>query len=216
MWRYLAVSRENELGSTRINFESAWMGSDKQKLDDELFPARLNYASVPNTEADWKGFDSAWLSIIILLSCQVVSADQTPLFRHRTIFLINSNIYKAHSVVAAIWFYFIMIGSSTHMFKAHLPVIIDYVGLGTRNINEFILIWIAAAIALIVYSSQTLIHDHASPIFSIVYASLVIGHFLFPLVRRTSFLYGVLLLIGIVATIFYALGIFRFKYGYWL
>jgi hypothetical protein len=61
---------------------------------------------------------------------------------------------------------------------------------------------------LIVYSSQTIGSDRASPIFAVVYASLVVGHFLVPISRRTPVLYGVLLLIGIFSTIFYAVGNF--------
>jgi hypothetical protein len=67
---------------------------------------------------------------------------------------------------------------------------------------------IAAAIALIVYASQTLGSERCSPLFAVVYASLVIGHFLFPIPRRTPVVYGVLLTIGIVSTIYYALGTF--------
>jgi hypothetical protein len=65
---------------------------------------------------------------------------------------------------------------------------------------------IATAITLIVFSSQTFVAGRHSPIFAVVFASLVIGHFLFPIARRTPILYGSLLLIGIVSTVFYALG----------
>jgi hypothetical protein len=64
----------------------------------------------------------------------------------------------------------------------------------------------ATGIALIVYASQTFTDDHASPIFAVVYASLVLGHFLVPIPRRTRHMYGVLLIIGIVSTVFYAVG----------
>jgi hypothetical protein len=88
-----------------------------------------------------------------------------------------------------------------HTVKAHLPVLIDYFGL-------------AAAIALIVYASQTLGSDRVSPLFAVVYASLVIGHLLFPIPRRTPILYGVLLTIGIVSTVYYALGTFRSEFRF--
>jgi hypothetical protein len=64
----------------------------------------------------------------------------------------------------------------------------------------------ATGIALIVYSSQTFARHHASPVFAVVYSSLVLGHFLVPVTRRVPILYGTLLVIGIVSTIFYALG----------
>jgi hypothetical protein len=57
-----------------------------------------------------------------------------------------------------------------------------------------------------VYSSKTIVEDRASPILAIVYSSLVLGHFLVPVARRTTVLYGVLLIVGIVSTVFYALG----------
>ena len=60
---------------------------------------------------------------------------------------------------------------------------------------------------MIVYSSKTLVEDRASPILAIVYASLVLGHFLVPIARRTPALYGGILIVGIVSTVFYALGI---------
>lgn len=60
---------------------------------------------------------------------------------------------------------------------------------------------------MIVYSSKTLVEDRASPILAIVYASLVLGHFLVPIARRTPVLYGGILIVGIVSTVFYALGI---------
>jgi hypothetical protein len=65
---------------------------------------------------------------------------------------------------------------------------------------------LAAGISLIVYSSKTIVEDRASPILAIVYSSLVLGHFLVPVARRTTVLYGVLLIVGIVSTVFYALG----------
>jgi hypothetical protein len=66
---------------------------------------------------------------------------------------------------------------------------------------------IAAGITLIVYASKTLATDRPSPIFAVIFASLVIGHFLVPILRRTPALYGTLLLVGIVSTVSYALGI---------
>jgi hypothetical protein len=65
---------------------------------------------------------------------------------------------------------------------------------------------LATGITLIVYASQTFSDDWASPVFAVVYASLVLGHFLVPIPRRTPTLYGVLLIIGIFSTVFYALG----------
>jgi len=85
--------------------------------------------------------------------------------------------------------------------KAHLPVIIDYLGL-------------AAGIALIVYSSKTIVDDRASPILAIIYSSLVLGHFLVPIGRRTPVLYGTLLIVGIVSTVFYAVDMVRNECGY--
>jgi hypothetical protein len=70
---------------------------------------------------------------------------------------------------------------------------------------------VAAGIALIVFASQTFGKDYPSPVFSIVYASLVIGHFLVPIGRRTSVLYGVLLAIGVISTVFYAVGMLLFN-----
>ena len=64
----------------------------------------------------------------------------------------------------------------------------------------------AAAISLIVYSSQTFVADRPSSIFGVVFASLVIGHFLFPISRRTPWLYGTLLVIGIISTLYFAFG----------
>ena len=93
--------------------------------------------------------------------------------------------------------------------KAHLSAIIDYIGLGITLPLNIVSNSIAAAIALIVYASQTLSSQGYSPIFAIVYASLVIGHFLFPIPRRTPVFYGVLLTIGIVSTVYYALGTFQ-------
>ena len=98
--------------------------------------------------------------------------------------------------------------TAAHHIKAHLPVIIDYIGLGI--FSHLLTLYsdsIASAIALIVYASQTLGSERCSPVFAVVYGSLVIGHFLCPIPRRTPLLYGVLLAIGIVSTIFYAVGI---------
>jgi len=81
--------------------------------------------------------------------------------------------------------------SPGQMIKAHVPVLIDYIGLAT-------------AIALIVYSSETFVADRPSSIFGVVYASLVIGHFLVPVSRRTPILYGVLLILGIISTFYFA------------
>jgi hypothetical protein len=117
--------------------------------------------------------------------------------------------------------------------KAHLPVIIDYLGLGTpcpllppdplfcpfafypavsfpwvspALVNPWANGYLAAGIALIVYSSKTIVDDRASPILAIIYSSLVLGHFLVPIGRRTPVLYGTLLIVGIVSTVFYAVG----------
>lgn len=68
---------------------------------------------------------------------------------------------------------------------------------------------LATGITLIVYTSQTFVDDRLSPIFAVVYASLVMGHFLLPKARRTPLLYGVLLAIGVVSTVFYLLGTCR-------
>jgi hypothetical protein len=60
---------------------------------------------------------------------------------------------------------------------------------------------------LIVYSTETFVADRCSSIFGVVFASLVIGHFLFPVGRRTPILYGALLLIGIASTFYFAFGL---------
>jgi hypothetical protein len=67
----------------------------------------------------------------------------------------------------------------------------------------------ATAIALIVYSTETFVADRPSSIVGVVFASLVIGHFLFPISRRTPILYGTLLILGIISTFYFAFGSIR-------
>jgi hypothetical protein len=95
------------------------------------------------------------------------------------------------------------------MIKAHLPVIIDYIGLGAHSVSIAWLTILATAIALIVYSTETFVADRPSSVFAVVFASLVIGHFLFPISRRTPILYGVLLILGIISTFYFAFGSIR-------
>lgn len=94
--------------------------------------------------------------------------------------------------------------------KAHMPVIFDYIGLGIKPASpstcHMLIFCTVTCIALLVYSSETLASHRPSPIFSIVFSSLVLGHFLVPVARRTPILYGLLLVIGVVSTVFYALG----------
>jgi hypothetical protein len=88
------------------------------------------------------------------------------------------------------------------------------------SVSIALLIILATAIALIVYSAETFVADRPSSVFGVVFASLVIGHFLVPIARRTPILYGVLLILGIISTFYFAFGSIRplipwltFRYG---
>ena len=64
----------------------------------------------------------------------------------------------------------------------------------------------AFGLALTVLSSETFVNTYYSPIFSDVFASLVIAHLLFPQARRSPIVYVILFILGIASTLYYLLG----------
>jgi hypothetical protein len=55
-------------------------------------------------------------------------------------------------------------------------------------------------------SSETFVEGYYSPIFTDVFASLVIAHFLIPVSRRTPIVYTTLFILGIISTLYYLQG----------